>query len=83
MGELDRMIRRIALRDARRLVSQGYPPDVAATLATPGAWAGFRLEIVMQLCAEAEGEEAETGKPPDPSSYLPSILSERDVTKRC
>lgn len=53
MGELDRMIVRIALRDARRLMSQGCLPDEAAAQATPGAWAAFRLQILMRLLDDA------------------------------
>jgi hypothetical protein len=54
MCELDRMIMRIALRDARHFMSQGYLADEAAAMATPGAWSVYRLEIVMYLCDRPE-----------------------------
>lgn len=83
MGELDRMIRRIALRDARRLVSQGYSANEAAALATPGAWMAFRLEVLMELRADDQDENWKIGEPPDPHSCLPSGQSEVDVREHC
>ncbi len=46
---LDKAVIRIALTDARKLMHLGCSASDAAGLATPGAWAVYRNEVLSAL----------------------------------
>ena len=51
---LDKAVIRIALTDARKLMLLGCSASDAAGLATPGAWAVYRNEVLTTLAKQSQ-----------------------------
>lgn len=53
---LDKAVARIALTEARRLITQGHSPEEAAACACKGAWAEWQGYVLAKLtrCRPAE-----------------------------
>ncbi len=58
---LDKAVIRIAFTDARKLMLLGCSASEAAGLATPGAWAVYRNEVLTTLLANAGDRDAVDG----------------------